>query len=120
VLQSDRAKVKQILFNLLSNALKFTPEGSVLITVRYSRARDLVGIAVRDTGIGISAEHHHRVFEDFRQVDSSLTRVFAGAGLGLSICRRFAEALGGRIHLRSKPGHGSTFTLELPRNRRRR
>jgi signal transduction histidine kinase len=71
-------------------------------------------VSVRDSGIGISPDHHHVIFEDFRQVDDSLARPYMGTGLGLAICRRLASALGGRIKLRSRLGEGATFTLSLP------
>jgi two-component system, cell cycle sensor histidine kinase PleC len=115
VIRSDRQKVKQIVLNLIANALKFTPEGSVRACARHDPVRDEVHIAVQDTGIGIAPEHQQKVFEDFQQVDSSPTREYGGTGLGLAICRRLADMLGGRISLVSQPGVGSTFTLSLPR-----
>ena len=118
--RSDRQKVKQILLNLLVNAVKFTPRGAVTLSARYDpRARELA-VAVVDTGIGIAAEDQARIFEDFRQADSSPTRNHGGAGLGLSICRRLATMLGGEIRLESTLGVGSTFTLVLPRRGARR
>lgn len=117
---SDRQKVKQIVLNLLSNALKFTPQGSVQVTAEYDSAKRQYTVAVKDTGIGISAEEQARVFEDFRQVDASVTREYGGTGLGLAICRRLARMLDGTITLQSSPGEGSTFTLTLPRRPRRR
>jgi PAS domain S-box-containing protein len=116
VLRTDRQKVKQILLNLLSNALKFTHEGSVTVSARYKTVGE-VWLAVADTGIGIAPENQHKVFEDFHQVDSSLTREYGGTGLGLAICARLATMLGGRITLMSEPGKGSTFTLILPQPR---
>jgi len=113
-LVSDRQKVKQIVLNLLSNALKFTPEGSITITSRLRRRDDTIAVAVKDTGIGIAPEDQGKIFEDFRQADNSPTREYGGAGLGLSICRRLANMLGGRITVESKVGGGSTFTLVLP------
>jgi signal transduction histidine kinase len=107
------ARAERLLLNLLSNALKFTHEGSVTVSARYKLVGE-VWLAVRDTGIGIAAENQHKVFEDFHQVDSSLTREYGGTGLGLAICARLATMLGGRITLRSEPGKGSTFTLILP------
>ena len=114
IVQSDRQKVKQIVVNLLSNALKFTHRGGIDITVAFDPAARLATIDVRDTGIGIAPEHHDRIFEDFRQVDDSPSRQYGGTGLGLAICRRLANALGGRITLRSHLGEGSTFTLTIP------
>jgi len=118
--RSDRQKVKQIVLNLLSNALKFTPGGAVTMTAAYDARAKQVAIAVRDTGVGIPAEDQAKVFEDFRQLDSSPARGYGGTGLGLSICRRLANILGGTIELESTPGEGSTFTLRLPAKGRRR
>jgi PAS domain S-box-containing protein len=118
--RSDRQKVKQIVLNLLSNALKFTPAGSVTMTASCDLRRREVAIAVKDTGVGISPEDQAKVFEDFRQLDSSPTRGYGGTGLGLSICRRLANMLGGTIDLASEAGRGSTFTLRLPSKARRR
>ena len=118
--RSDRQKVKQIVLNLLSNALKFTPAGSVTMTAFYDARKREVAIAVKDTGVGIPPEDQVKVFEDFRQLDSSPARGYGGTGLGLSICRRLASMLGGAIDLDSAPGHGSTFTLRLPSRARRR
>jgi signal transduction histidine kinase len=111
---SDRAKVKQIVINLLTNALKFTPQGSVKVAAWSDREAKQIEISVTDTGIGIAAEDQEKVFEDFRQVDSSPTRGYSGAGLGLSISRRLAHMLGGQLTLVSEAGKGSTFTLRLP------
>ena len=119
-LRSDRQKVKQIVLNLLSNALKFTPSGSVTIRAAYDRRGKQMAISVRDTGIGIAREDQAKVFEDFRQLDSSPTRGYGGTGLGLSICRRLSQMLGGTIDLASTQGGGSTFTLRLPARPRRR
>jgi PAS domain S-box-containing protein len=118
--RSDRQKVKQIVLNLLSNALKFTPAGSVTMTASYDSRRREVAIAVKDTGVGIPLDDQAKVFEDFRQLDSSPARGYGGTGLGLSICRRLANMLGGTIDLQSEPGRGSTFTLRLPAKARRR
>ena len=120
ILKSDRQKVKQIVLNLLSNALKFTPAGAITISATYDGKSRMVAIAVRDTGVGISPEDQQKVFEDFRQLDSSPARGYGGTGLGLSICRRLAQMLGGTIELTSGVGRGSTFTLRLPANLRRR
>jgi PAS domain S-box-containing protein len=120
VVKTDRQKVKQIVLNLLSNALKFTPTGSVTIGTAFERKTQTVAIAVRDTGTGIPEESHGKIFEDFRQLDNSPTRGYGGTGLGLSICRRLAQMLGGSIDLASQVGEGSTFTLRLPVKARRR
>jgi signal transduction histidine kinase len=119
-LQSDRQKVKQIVLNLLTNAVKFTPSGTITLSARYDPRVREVAVTVADTGIGIAAEDHERIFEDFQQADSSPTRTHGGAGLGLSICRRLATMLGGKIQLESAPGIGSTFTVVLPRRKKGR
>ncbi len=115
----DRQKVKQIVVNLLSNALKFTHEGSIRVLASYEVPTATFHIAVADTGIGIDSSHQEKIWEDFQQVDSSPTRAYGGTGLGLSICRRLATMLDGRISLKSAPAQGSTFTLHLPRRTRR-
>ena len=115
---TDRQKVKQIVLNLLSNALKFTPQGSVSIRLDYDPETEVFTVAVSDTGIGISEENQRTIFEAFQQADSSYARRQGGTGLGLSICRRLASLLDGQIHLVSKLGEGSTFTLVLPRHTR--
>src|SRR6266478_2712731 len=112
---SDRQKVKQIVLNLLTNAIKFTPHGQVKVMLREDERLGEVSIAVEDTGIGIAPQDQDKVFEDFRQADNSVTREYGGAGLGLAICRRLAKMLDGRIELQSRLGRGSTFTLVIPR-----
>jgi signal transduction histidine kinase len=119
-LKTDRQKVKQIVLNLLNNALKFTPTGSVTISAAFDARARLATIAVRDTGVGIPAESQAKIFEDFRQLDDSPTRGYGGTGLGLSICRRLAQMLGGSIDLDSRVGLGSIFTLRLPARAPRR
>jgi signal transduction histidine kinase len=118
-LSTDRQKVKQILLNLLSNALKFTHHGSVTIVARWSAREREVMLSVSDTGIGIAPEDQEKIFEDFRQLDNSPTRAYGGTGLGLSICRRLAQMLDGRLTVESHVGRGSTFTLTLPIKGRR-
>ncbi len=118
-MSTDRQKVKQILLNLLSNALKFTHEGSVRITARRRPNERAFELQVADTGIGIGAADQERIFEDFRQLDNTPTRPYGGTGLGLSICRRLAKMLGGSIRVHSQAGAGSTFTLTLPSQGRR-
>ena len=120
LLKTDRQKVKQIVLNLLSNALKFTPSGSVTVGAALDRKAKALAITVRDTGVGIPEESQSRIFEDFRQLDNSPTRGYGGAGLGLSICRRLAQMLGGSIEVVSTLGEGSTFTFRLPVRARRR
>ena len=116
---SDRQKVKQILLNLLSNALKFTHHGSVTMTARRNTKDRTMTLSVSDTGIGIAPLDQDKIFEDFRQLDNSPTRAYGGTGLGLSICRRLAQMIDGRITLQSEVGKGSTFTLTLPLKGRR-
>jgi signal transduction histidine kinase len=111
---SDRGKVKQILLNLLSNALKFTHQGGVTISARREVGARTIVLALADTGIGIAPADQERIFNDFQQLDNSPTRPYAGTGLGLSICRRLAQMLGGRITVESHVGKGSTFVVTLP------
>jgi len=118
-LTSDRQKVKQILLNFLSNALKFTHHGSVTISAVKNSREKIVSLSVTDSGIGIDTADQDKIFEDFRQLDNSPTRAYGGTGLGLSICRRLAQMLDGRITVRSQLGRGSTFTLTLPLKGRR-
>jgi PAS domain S-box-containing protein len=109
---SDRTKLKQILLNLLSNALKFTNRGGISVVVRPHALG--VRIDVNDTGIGISPQHLSVIWEDFRQVDQSRTREFGGTGLGLSITKKLVERLGGAISVESIVAVGSTFSILLP------
>jgi signal transduction histidine kinase len=118
-ISSDRQKVKQILLNLLSNALKFTHHGGVTIAARRNTKEGTVALWVSDTGIGIANVDQDKIFEDFRQLDNSPTRAYGGTGLGLSICRRLAQMLDGRISVQSQVGRGSIFTLTLPTRGRR-
>jgi PAS domain S-box-containing protein len=113
-IRSDRQKVKQILLNLLTNGLKFTPRGSVTVSCTHQRSTRELAIAVADTGIGIAEADQARIFEAFSQADPTLLREAGGTGLGLSISSRLAAVLGGRITLESKLRQGSTFTLVLP------
>jgi signal transduction histidine kinase len=115
----DAGRLRQILFNLMSNALKFTEAGGVTLTARVEpteTGEELV-LAVADTGIGIAPDKLEEVFESFRQVDSSTTRTYEGTGLGLAICRRLAQAMGGDVRLESVLGQGSTVTVRLPLER---
>ena len=114
VLLTDRTKVKQILLNLLTNAVKFTPEGSVVLRAQLLDERDRFRVEVEDTGIGIQEHDLEAIFDDFRQVDQSSTRQFGGTGLGLSITRKLVALLKGRVGVVSSYGHGSTFSIEMP------
>ena len=113
---TDAGKLRQILINLVGNAIKFTPAGEVLVRVvtdpRTGAPREIV---VRDTGIGIPADRRDRIFEPFEQGDSSTRREFGGTGLGLSIVRTFAHLIGSTIEVESEPGVGTTFTVRLVR-----
>jgi signal transduction histidine kinase/CheY-like chemotaxis protein len=113
---SDAGRMRQIVFNLLSNAVKFTEKGS--ITVRAldegEGAARRLKLCITDTGIGIPAEKLEEIFESFRQVDAGTTRRFGGTGLGLTICRNLARALGGDVTVESREGEGTSFVLDLP------
>jgi len=110
--EGDPVRLRQILFNLLSNALKFTPAGAIRLRVEAPGER--LSITVTDSGIGIASDRLEEVFESFRQADNSTTRRYGGTGLGLTICRNLARAMGGDITVSSAPGQGATFTLDLP------
>jgi signal transduction histidine kinase/CheY-like chemotaxis protein len=113
-IESDLAKFKQVLFNLISNAVKFSPPEKP-ITIRAWCERDgSITVSVRDEGIGIDPAHHGVVFEEFRQVDGTARREFGGTGLGLALVKKFVELQGGRIAVASTPGEGSTFSFSLP------
>jgi signal transduction histidine kinase len=109
---TDAQRVRQILINLLGNAVKFTDEGSVIIEA--VRTPEGVRFSVIDTGPGIAAEDTGRLFQEFTQLDASSTRKFGGSGLGLALSRRMARLIGGDVTLASEVGHGSTFMLDLP------
>ena len=113
-LESDPKKLQQILLNLLTNAIKFTHRGAIEVTARAEEEKGLVEILVADTGIGIKAEDQEVIFDDFRQLDGSSTRQYGGTGVGLSVCRKLAESLGGKIRVASEFGVGSVFSLLLP------
>ncbi|WP_025871019.1 ATP-binding protein [Methylobacillus glycogenes] len=113
---SDEAKVSQILRNFISNALKFTEQGSITVSAQQQAENKLL-FAVSDSGIGIDAAHFDTIFEEFSQVENPLQRGVKGTGLGLPLCRKLATLLGGRVYVESTPGLGSTFYLELPINR---
>jgi signal transduction histidine kinase/DNA-binding response OmpR family regulator len=111
----DRARLRQVLFNLAGNAIKFTERGGVaLLAEQDGFDTGAVRFVVRDTGIGIAPEDQARIFIDFEQADGAPTRRYGGTGLGLAISRRIVEALGGKIELSSRPGEGATFSFTLP------
>jgi two-component system NtrC family sensor kinase len=114
-LTADSMRLKQILFNLLSNACKFTKEGEVALRVRkVADGRDWVELSVADTGIGLTAEQQAKLFQDFTQADSLTARRYGGTGLGLAITRKLARMMGGDVTVTSEPGKGSVFTVRLP------
>jgi signal transduction histidine kinase len=112
-LYTDDKKLSQILRNFISNALKFTPQGDVRVSARLVDEK-LVEFAVTDTGIGIAAEHIPNLFTDFVQLDVRLQKRLRGTGLGLSLARKFAELLGGKVSVESELGKGSRFSVLLP------
>ena len=115
VIETDERRIKQILVNLLSNAVKFTPMGGSLgLEVVGDSTRRIIALTVWDTGIGIQEADLSKIFEPFTQVDSGLARQYAGTGLGLSLVRKMTGLLGGVVSVRSEPGRGSRFTIELP------
>jgi signal transduction histidine kinase/DNA-binding response OmpR family regulator len=116
LLHQDLTKLRQSLLNLLSNAAKFTENGTVTLTAQIEVDNDeqWLTLSVTDTGIGIAADKHEKLFDEFSQADASTTRQYGGTGLGLAISRRFCELMGGNIFLRSAPGKGSTFKIRVP------
>ena len=113
---TDPLRLKQILINLASNAVKFTEKGSITLNVSYDKGSDLTFIDVIDTGIGMSTDQVDYVFNSFTQADSSTTRQYGGTGIGLHLSRNLSRMLGGNIKVSSKPGKGSTFTVSLASN----
>ncbi|QCN96191.1 DUF3369 domain-containing protein [Azospirillum argentinense] len=112
LVMGDSVRIRQVLFNIAGNAVKFTPSGSVRIRAELARFEDgraTIRITVTDTGIGIATEAQAQLFRPFTQAEASTTRRFGGTGLGLSICRRLAELMGGEVGVTSEPGRGSTF-----------
>jgi signal transduction histidine kinase len=116
IMEGDMTKIRQILYNLISNALKFTHQGKVTLTLKREQNQDLDWICfeVTDTGIGISREQQKNLFQAFTQVDNSLSRQYSGTGLGLAITHHYCKMLGGQISVYSQLGVGSKFTVYLP------
>jgi signal transduction histidine kinase len=113
--ESDEGKISQVLRNFISNALKFTELGAVRVSAVHDADADTITFAVADSGIGISPENLQLIFEEFSQIEHPLQRRSKGTGLGLPLCRKLAELLGGRVEVSSQVGTGSTFSLVLPR-----
>lgn len=113
VLEVDETRIKQLMCNLVGNAIKFTHQGTVRLSLSLTEGGD-VEMCVQDSGIGIAAEHLNSIFEPFVQADSSITRDYGGSGLGLSICKKIVDAMRGSIHVESRLGQGSLFSVRLP------
>ena len=116
-MHADQMRLRQALLNLMSNANKFTDRGTISIDARQGQenGRDLITLAVTDTGIGMTPEQMGKLFQEFAQASSSTASKYGGTGLGLVISRRFCQMMGGDITVESEPGRGSTFTIRLPR-----
>lgn len=110
----DPIRLRQVVFNLLGNAVKFTPEGGSVTTKAWLSDQDHIRISIADTGVGIAESDLHRLFEEFERVGNDYARAQQGSGLGLALVRRFVEEMGGRIEVISVLGRGSTFTVQLP------
>ncbi len=117
VVRTDVKMLRQTIFNILSNASKFTQDGTVTLDVRPDgEDREYVRFTISDTGIGMSQDQVNRIFQEFTQADESTTRKYGGTGLGLTICRKYMDLLGGEIRVTSRLGEGSVFTVRLPSN----
>jgi signal transduction histidine kinase/FixJ family two-component response regulator len=116
MMRADATKVRQILFNLMSNACKFTDHGTISLDVSQStmEGQEWIRFRVKDTGIGISPKQQEKLFQEFSQADATISRKYGGTGLGLAISYRFVQMMKGRIGVESHPGQGSTFTVYLP------
>lgn len=118
MLYADQTKLRQSLFNLLSNAAKFTRDGTISVSADVNSSANELVLRVSDTGIGMTAEQTARLFEPFQQADNGTSKAFGGAGLGLALSRRFCRLMGGDVAVESFPGQGSVFTIRLPRRQR--
>src|SRR5262245_44514972 len=115
LLESDEGKISQILRNFISNALKFTERGEVRVTALHNKQRDRITVSVSDTGIGIAAQDHETIFQEFTQIENPLQHKSKGTGLGLPLSKRLAELLGGEVNVESALGKGSKFSVIVPR-----
>jgi signal transduction histidine kinase len=115
-IEADAMRVRQILLNLLSNACKFTKDGSIILRVRQvaHQGQDCIAFAVADSGIGMTPEQLGRLFEEFSQGDATTARQYGGTGLGLAITRRLCQMMGGDVSVTSEVGKGTTFAVRLP------
>ena len=118
IMQTDLTKLRQVLYNLLSNASKFTEDGTITLTVDqyHVQNQNWISFVVEDSGIGMTDEQCSRIFSAFAQADNSTTRRFGGTGLGLAISQTFCQMMGGSISVKSTLGKGSTFFVNLPAN----
>ncbi|NJD78939.1 MAG: ATPase, partial [Candidatus Methanoperedens sp.] len=113
-IEADQQRLKQILFNLLSNAVKFSKEEGGTVTITTKKERDMAKISISDTGIGIREDDITKLFTEFEQLDSGISKKYGGTGLGLAITKKLVELHGGKIMVESKAGEGTTFTFSLP------
>jgi signal transduction histidine kinase len=116
MMRADATKMRQMLFNLLSNACKFTKSGTIRLQVRRNdvQRKDWIEFSVKDSGIGMTPEQSEKIFDAFTQADPSTTRKYGGTGLGLTITRKFCHMMGGDIRVESALGKGAVFTISLP------
>jgi signal transduction histidine kinase len=113
-IETDALRLEQVLTNLITNAFKFIPQGKITIRARHDTGQERVVFAVEDTGIGIPAQELPHIFDEFRQVNGSMSRSYGGMGLGLALVRKLASLLQGEITVVSQVGQGSVFTVALP------
>jgi signal transduction histidine kinase len=113
-LVSDRGKIERVFQNVFNNAVKFTSEGEIVVKAQSSPQRDSIEIEVSDTGIGIEQSKIESIFEPFHQADNSMQRSYSGLGIGLTVARRMAELIGGKLAVTSKPGVGTRVNMTFP------